>query len=114
MRLALREFTRFPEEWIDDLLETPPWQERLAYAHTIAREIRAYDEYDYGDLSRLAAPALLLVGSESPVAELVHARTLAATLPSARVSVLPGQGHVAPVTAPELVAREIVAFATAP
>ena len=61
-----------------------------------------------------AAPALLLVGGESPVAELVHARTLAAALPSARVSVLPGQGHVAPVTAPELVAREIVAFADAP
>ena len=114
MRLALCEFTRFPEEWIDDLLETPPWQERLAYAHTIAREVRAYDEYDYGDLSRLATPARLLVGGESPVTELAHARALAAILPAAQVSVLRGQGHVAPVTAPELVAREIIAFATAP
>lgn len=114
MRLALREFTRFPEAWIDDLLETPPWQERLAYAHTIAREVRAYDEYDYGDLSRLATPARLLVGSESPVTELAHAHALAAILPAAQVSVLRGQGHVAPVTAPELVAREIIAFATAP
>ena len=90
MRLALREFTRFPEEWIDDLLETPPWQERLAYAHTIAREVAAYDEYDYGDLSRLATPTLLLVGGRSPVAEFAHAGALAALLPAARVSVLPG------------------------
>jgi pimeloyl-ACP methyl ester carboxylesterase len=114
MRLALREFTRFPEEWIDDLLETPPWQQRLAYAHTIARELRAYDEYDYGDLSRLEAPALLLVGAESPKSELVHANMLTAILASGRVSVLPGQGHIAPVTAPELVAQEIITFATAP
>jgi pimeloyl-ACP methyl ester carboxylesterase len=114
MRLTLREFTRLPVEFIDDLLETPPWQQRLAYAHTIARELRAYDDYDYGDLSRLEVPTLLLVGAESPAAELVHARELTALLPSARLSVLAGQGHIAPVTAPELVAREIITFATAP
>ncbi|HEX3678132.1 MAG TPA: alpha/beta hydrolase, partial [Galbitalea sp.] len=111
MRLVLLEFTRFPEEWIDDLLDTPPWQERLAYAHTMARELRAYEEHDYGDLSRLRTPTLFLVGGESPATELDHARELAGVLPSAHVSVLDGQGHVAPVTAPELVAREIAAFA---
>jgi pimeloyl-ACP methyl ester carboxylesterase len=111
MRLTLLEFTRFPEEWLDDLLETPPWQERLAYAHTIARELRAYDEYDYGDLSRFTVPTLLIVGGESPAAELAHARALASELPSARVSVLPSEGHIAPVTAPQLVAREISQFA---
>ena len=113
MRLTLREFTRFPEEWLDDLLETPPWQERLGYANTIPRELRAYDSYDYGDLSRFTAPTLLLVGEESPARELAHARTLASDLPSARVSVLPGEGHVAPVTAPQLVAGEISQFAAA-
>jgi pimeloyl-ACP methyl ester carboxylesterase len=113
MRLTLLEFTRFPEEWLDDLLETPPWQERLAYAHTIARELRAYDEYDYGDLSRFTVPTLLIVGGESPAAELAHARALASELPSAGVSVLAGEGHVAPVTAPQLVAREISQFAAA-
>jgi pimeloyl-ACP methyl ester carboxylesterase len=51
------------------------------------------------------------VGGESPATELDHARELAGVLPSAHVSVLEGQGHVAPVTAPELVAREIAAFA---
>jgi pimeloyl-ACP methyl ester carboxylesterase len=111
MRLALLEFTRFPEEWLDDLLETPPWQERLSYAHTIARELRAYEEHDYGDLSRLAVPTLLLVGGNSPPPELEHARALSRTLPSARLVILPDQGHVATVTAPQLVADAIVAFA---
>jgi len=113
MRLTLLEFTRFPEEWLDDLLETPPWQERLAYAHTIARELRAYDTYDYGDMSRYTVPGLLLVGAESPADEIAYAHRLAAELPSARVSILPGEGHVAPVTAPQLVAREISEFAAA-
>ena len=111
MRLVLLEFTRFPEEWIDDLLDTLPWQERLAYSHTLARELGAYETHDYGDLSGLATPTLLLVGGESSTAELEHARLLARLLPSARVSVLQGEGHVAPVTAPALVAREILAFA---
>jgi pimeloyl-ACP methyl ester carboxylesterase len=110
MRLALLEFTRFPEEWLDDLLETPPWQERLSYAHTIARELKAYEEHDFGDMSRLTTPTLLLVGGSSPVAELEHARALSRTLASARVVVLPDQGHVAAVTAPHLVADAITAF----
>jgi pimeloyl-ACP methyl ester carboxylesterase len=113
MRLTLGEFTRFPEEWLDDLLETPPWQERLAYAYTIPRELRAYNEYDYGDLSRFTVPTLLMAGGESPAFELAHARSLASELPSARVSVLPGEGHVAPVTAPQMLAREISQFAAA-
>lgn len=111
MRLVLREFTRFPEEWLDDLLDTPPWQERLAYTGTFVRELRAYDEYDYGDLSRLATPTLLLVGGESPGGELEHARSLCAVLPAASVVVLSGEGHVAPVTAPARVADEIISFA---
>jgi pimeloyl-ACP methyl ester carboxylesterase len=113
MRLALLEFTRFPEEWLDDLLETPPWQERLSYAHTIARELKAYDEHDYGDLSQLATPTLLLVGGDSPSRELEHARALSRVLPSAEVVVLPEQGHIATVTAPQLVADAIAAFVEA-
>jgi pimeloyl-ACP methyl ester carboxylesterase len=113
MRLTLLEFTRFPEEWLDDLLDTPPWEERLAFAHTIPRELRAYNEYDYGDLSRFTVPTLVVVGGESPASEHAHARTLASELPSAHVSVLPGEGHVAPVTAPQLLAREISQFAAA-
>lgn len=47
MKLVVREFTAFPEEWLDDLLETPQWQDRLAYAHTLAREVVGYLEHEY-------------------------------------------------------------------
>lgn len=111
MRLTLLEFTRFPEEWLDDLLETPPWQERLAYVHTIPRELRAYEDYEYEEFSTMMIPTLLLVGANSPEAEHIHARQLAARLPRARVAEIEGEGHVAPVTAPRLVADKITSFA---
>lgn len=114
MRLVLLEFTRFPDEWLDDLLDTPPWQARLAYTHTLVRELRGYDEHDYGDLSRLATPTLVLVGGESPAAELDHARSLARLIPRSHVALLDGVGHVGPVTHPALVAREILAFVDGP
>ena len=111
LRLALREFSEFPEEWLDELLETAPWQERLGYAHTIARELEAYDAYDYGDISRLDIPTLFLVGERSPETDRNYAHELAARLPRARVAVLAGEGHDATMTAPDLVAREIMDFA---
>jgi hypothetical protein len=113
MRRALRECIRFPEEWLDDLLETAPWQDRLAYAHTIARKLCAYSEYDYGDLSRLAAPHSSKSDAKArPPSSSTPA--LSQPLLSARVSVLVGPGRVAPVTASGLVARQIVAFADTP
>lgn len=111
MRLVLAEFTAFPEHWLDDLLETPQWQERLGYAHTLAREVRAYLEHEYMGLEGLDVPALLVVGGESPRGELPKARALAARLPRARVKVLDGAGHVGPVTHPAELASEIVRFA---
>ena len=109
MRLVLLEFARSPEEWLDELLDTPPWEARLAYAHTLARELRAYEEHDYGDLSRLRTPTLLLVGVR------VRPRSwsmpsLARVLPQAHVVLLDGVGHIGPVTDPALVANEIVDF----
>ena len=110
MKLVVAEFTGFPEEWLDDLLGTPQWQERLAYAHTLAREVRAYLEHEYDGLTELDVPTLLLVGSESVPIELPKAQSLAEVLPRARVSVLDGAGHVAPVTHPAALADEIVRF----
>ncbi len=113
MRLVVSEFTSFPEEWLDDLLETPQWQDRLAYAHTLPREVRAYLAHEYVGLCHLDVPTLLLVGSESASGELPKARALADVLPSARVSVLAGAGHVGPVTHPAVLADEILRFSAA-
>ncbi|WP_161604840.1 alpha/beta fold hydrolase [Myxococcus xanthus] len=51
------------------------------------------------------------MGARSPEVLLAQpCRALARTLSHARLGILPGQGHVAHVTAPELLAREVSAF----
>jgi pimeloyl-ACP methyl ester carboxylesterase len=51
----------------------------------------------------------LLTGSQSPDWN-PEVETVAAALPDARIAVLEGQGHVADITAPELVAKHLLAF----
>lgn len=84
----------------------------MAAAHTVAREIRAEEAYrvDPEHFRKLVTPTLLLLGEESP--DWAHEGTerIRAALPDARVSVLQGQGHVAIMTAPELVADEVACF----
>jgi pimeloyl-ACP methyl ester carboxylesterase len=91
---------------------TPAWRARLAACATVPREFRAERDFRFEDLrlSDLPAPALLLVGSESP--EWAHRSTAAyaEAIPDARVSTLEGQGHGAAASAPELVAAELRAF----
>jgi pimeloyl-ACP methyl ester carboxylesterase len=108
--LALREFADFPEEHVAELLEVPVWQERLDYAHTVVRELRAYRDWDDSALERLEIPTLLLVGGESDPDEHEHARTLARRLPHGEMCVLEGHGHIATFTGPTLVAERVTAF----
>lgn len=55
-------------------------------------------------------PTLLLAGSQSPPAETASIAALAAALPGARVVTMAGQGHVAMLTGPEVLAAEVHAF----
>jgi pimeloyl-ACP methyl ester carboxylesterase len=88
------------------------WAVRLANAPTAPRELRASDRYTFepARFQAMRAPTLLLVGGESPAAELEDARRVAEALPDARVVVLPGQAHVAMHTAPELFVGEVARF----
>jgi pimeloyl-ACP methyl ester carboxylesterase len=100
-----------PDE-VELLRDSPTWSARVAAAHTLAREIRAEEAYrvDPEGFRELAVPALLLLGEESP--DWAHEATerIRAALPDARVAVLPGQGHLANVTAPDLLADEVARF----
>jgi pimeloyl-ACP methyl ester carboxylesterase len=94
------------------LRASPVWALRAAAAHTIPREMRAEQSYrpDPQAFPSLAIPALLLLGSESPEwakrgTEVVHS-----LLPNSRVVLLEGQGHVAIMTGPELLAQEVARF----
>ena len=64
-----------------------------------------------GRLERVTAPLLLMTGSDSPpvveeICDRIAARVAASPWPVLR-SQLPGQGHMAPITAPGLVAAQI-------
>jgi pimeloyl-ACP methyl ester carboxylesterase len=108
---AFRFFGLTPEE-LEQLRASPTWPARLAAAHTVAREIKAEEAYrvDPERFRDLAAPALLLLGEESPDWAREGTERIRAALPDARVSILRGQGHAAIMTAPELVADEVARF----
>ena len=108
---ALGLFGLTPEE-VEQLRASPSWPARVATAHTVAREVRAEEAYrvDPERFRALAAPALLLLGEESPDWAREGTERVRAALPDARVAVLSGQGHVAIMTAPELVADEVARF----
>jgi pimeloyl-ACP methyl ester carboxylesterase len=108
---ALGLFGLTPEE-VEQLREAPTWPVRVSAAHTVAREVRAEQDYrlDPQGLAGVTAPALLLLGGESPDWAREGTEQISDALPDARIAVLPGEGHAAIMTAPELVAGEVRRF----
>lgn len=97
---------------LEQLRTSPIWEPRVAAAHTIPRELRAEESYrpDPNAFASLAVPALLLLGSESPQWAKKGTEVVQAVLPDSRVAALQGEGHIALMTAPELVTEEIARF----
>ena len=97
---------------IDAMRGTPAWEGRLEAAPTVPRELRAERSLSFHTLGLggLEPPCLLLVGSESPYWARRSTEAFAAAIPNAEVHTLEGQGHGAAVSAPELLAEEILRF----
>jgi pimeloyl-ACP methyl ester carboxylesterase len=102
----------FTSEELEQLQAAPTWPKRVAAAHTVVREARAEEAclFDPELLGVLTTPTLLLLGEESPAWAGEGTEQIRAALPNARVAVLPGQAHMAHLTAPELLADEIARF----
>lgn len=66
------------------------------------------------DLGRIAVPTLLIAGAESPPAVAAIGAALAARIPGARRVVLPGLGHMGPITHPDAVSATLRAFLPGP
>jgi pimeloyl-ACP methyl ester carboxylesterase len=112
VELFLREVVGVSEVELQALRRSSTWRVRVQAAHTLPREVRMAETYHF-DPSRLAkvrTPTLLLLGSESP--RLMHDSTMAAhaALQNSRVELLPGQGHAAMTTAPEMFLAKVLAF----
>lgn len=107
-----REVVRMPAEELERVISLPSWSARVAAAHTIVRELRVDDgyEFDPGRFADLAVPTLLLAGGHSPPFLKASTEVVATALPDTRVVTLEGQGHVAMDTVPDRFAAEILAF----
>jgi pimeloyl-ACP methyl ester carboxylesterase len=64
-------------------------------------------------LGAIRCPALVLVGEEDALTPPDLAREIAAGIPGAKLDIIPGSGHLAPIEAPEAVTRALVSFVQA-
>jgi len=97
---------------IDQLRAAPGAQDVLPIVSaTLPREAHALTNVDLPSLAaKVAQPALLLLGALSPAWAGDITRALAAALPGARLVDLPGCGHEAVDSAPDLVVSELQRF----
>jgi pimeloyl-ACP methyl ester carboxylesterase len=113
---AVREFLHdvggYTQEEIEEFAASPVWELRKQVVPTVPRELRAEDRYAIGraGLAELEIPVLMLVGSRSPEWATRSTTAYAEALPDVTVHTLEGQGHGGSVSAPELVAEEVVRF----
>jgi hypothetical protein len=100
------------EDEVDALRSSVRWPAFLATVPTVTKECRVEHGwvYQHGQFDRIAAPTLLLAGSESPP-ELSEATQLAAAaIPGAQIRVLHGHGHFAHETDSAIVATIVRQF----
>ena len=108
----MREVGGLSSEQVELLRTLPPWESRIAVAHTIPREEQASSAYEFAPdrFKDLGTPTLFLRGGDSPPAFKAAAEAVAEALPDCRVVVMQGQGHAAMDTATELFAEEVLGF----
>jgi pimeloyl-ACP methyl ester carboxylesterase len=102
------------DEAVAGLRAEPGWATTLAMTETMPRELRAEQLWRPAGYDDLVLPTLLLLGSTSPEWAGRWTSMAQAAIPSSRLQVLDGHGHLALSTAPELVARAIIDFAFDP
>lgn len=85
---------------------------QLSLIHTWARECRAINELapNADAYASLGLPTLLLVGTETTAFHRAGVEALSRSIAGSQIAELQGQGHVALVLAPELVAGAIASF----
>jgi pimeloyl-ACP methyl ester carboxylesterase len=108
----MRDLVGVPPADLERMRTLPVWQARLGAAPTIPRELRAVLDYrfDPARFRTITTPTLLLLGGASPLNVQAATRAIADAIPNGHVVVLPGQGHVAMDSAPELFVAEVLRF----
>ena len=98
-----------PEE-LAELEASESWPALVATAHTLPRELRAVEAYRF-DAERfraLSVPTVLLDGDQSPDEIRLGVRLLDEVVPDSRLVTMPGVGHEAVETGPEIFAETVL------
>lgn len=116
LELAFRERVGVSSAQIEAMRALPSWAARVAAAPALPRELAvdATLAFDGSRYATVTTPIMLLVGERSPVGQRSIITAIDAALPDSRIVALPGQEHMAQVTAPELVASALIRFMTGP
>lgn len=112
VRAALVDTGAMTAEDFDGFTAGPRWPRVLASAPALARECRVEQDWVYrpGQFAGIAAPTLLLAGSDTDPALAELTRRAAVAIPGARIEVLPGHAHFAFKTDPAAVAAVVRRF----
>jgi pimeloyl-ACP methyl ester carboxylesterase len=112
VREFFREIAGYDEDAIREAESSPVWAARTEIVPTVPRELRAEQAHrlEPDALAEIAAPTLMLVGSESPDWAVRSVEAYTSAMPGAERVVLEGQGHAATMTAPGLLAAELERF----
>lgn len=107
----MREVVGMPVEEVEHLRSLPAWHERVKAAHTVPRELRTDEYYEFVPerFKDLGVPMVLEGGDSSAFFKAADAAVDQA-LPDCRIVVMAGQGHAAMDTASELFATEVIHF----
>jgi pimeloyl-ACP methyl ester carboxylesterase len=116
LEIGLKKFVEFPDAHVRKMRSSKAWPFLVSEIPSWSRELKAMDGLP-GNVDACAAltcPALLLLGTESPVHPFRHAfAALLKTLPNVQTASLPGQTHMPKRSAQSMIAQEISAFVAA-
>ena len=109
---VLVEILEMTADEIDAFRANPLWPTRLEVAHTIPRECRAEESWEYrpGQFDGITAPTLMLAGSDSVPTVRDATDRAAAAIANVRIQHLEGHGHFAHKTDPEMVTAIVRRF----
>ena len=105
----MRDYVGLAPAAIEASRRDPAWPARVALAPTICREVEAVSGYrlERRHFAGVDTPVLVLLGECSPASMAAGAQAVADALPRGELRTLAGQGHVAMLTAPRLLAEVI-------
>jgi pimeloyl-ACP methyl ester carboxylesterase len=112
LEVALRERAGASAAELATLRALPSWPSRVAAAGAIPRELHldATLAFDPSAHATCTTPTLLLLGERSPAGQRSIVHAIDAALSDSGIVELPGQKHLAQMTAPHLVADALLQF----